>query len=183
MTTFASRPQHIFISGSRHCGKSSLLAELVLALSHKDIPCAGILSRGLWEDGIRSGFDLIDLRSRTTTPLSRRIPDAAPGEIPFEFLADGWTAARRALQPERCQSAALVAVDEIGPLEMQGKGFAPLLPPVLELPVLHVWVVRSALVDAVAAHWDLSPHVIETQEHGALTRLLAAVSKGLGEQI
>ena len=168
-------PKTIILTGEPQEGKSTLLANALEKLS--DMQLAGILARGLWKNDLREGFDLIDLASGQTTPLARRNPLATPGTIPFTFFEQGMTAGIHALDPIRCRDADLVCVDEVGKLEIKNKGWAPLLPPLLELehPV-HLWVVRRELVEAVSLKWHLTePTIVSVNDFKALTTLVALI--------
>ncbi len=137
---------------------------------------AGIAAKGLWADGVRSGFDLTDLGSDITTPLCRRIPDGGlKYGIPFSFDRTGLEAGFRALSPDVCRNADMVVLDEVGVLELSGKGWAACLEPLLRTcgPNL-VWVVQSALVIRVCQVWNLTPQaIISAKEPDALKRLEA----------
>jgi hypothetical protein len=67
----------------------------------------------------------------------------------------------------------VVVVDEVGPLELTGGGWAPSLGPLLGLKgVRHLWVVREGLVERVRQAWDLhEPLVVEVNHSLAFERL------------
>jgi len=177
-------PKMIILTGPIHCGKTTLLESLVASLRSKGLKPAGFLARGLWSEDRRSGFDLIDLGQGTITPLARRRAQAE-GPTPFQFFEPGLQAGARALAPEICAGADLVIVDEVGPLELAGQGWAPFLDPFLQLegPV-HLWVVRSGLVESVCRKWRLDQGlVIPADQPQALERLEAAVVKKLRNDV
>jgi nucleoside-triphosphatase THEP1 len=52
-------------------------------------------------------------------------------------------------------------VDEVGPFELQGKGWAPALQKLLKLSEkVLILVVREALLKKVIQHWKLDPKAI-----------------------
>jgi len=105
----------IILSGPGQSGKTTLLSALVCLLREEGVKVAGILAEGLWENGVRSGFNLIDLFDDSSVSLSRRIPDNdLCNGIPFEFYEAGLAAGMRALSLERCAGADVVIVDEVG---------------------------------------------------------------------
>jgi nucleoside-triphosphatase THEP1 len=172
----------VILSGPGQSGKTTLLAALVNRLRREGLKVAGILAEGLWETGIRSGFDLTDLSDSSSTPLCRRRADNGPQSgIPFDFFEDGFAAGIKALSPERCAGADVVVVDEIGFLELDGKGWSPVLRPLLELDgAVHVWVVRHKLLEAVRAVWGLATaQVVTVEGPDALNRLKTACLSGL----
>ena len=131
----------IILTGEPQEGKSTLLAHALEKLS--DMMVAGILAKGLWRNGLRHGFDLMDLASGLTTPLARRNPRATPGRVPFTFFDQGMKAGIHALDTAQCRNADLVCVDEVGKLEIPGQ---------LALAQLPARQRRQALADFGLVH-------------------------------
>ncbi len=95
---------------------------------------AGIIAEGLWENGARSGFNLLDITDNELTPLCRAPPETAPAASnSYVFSGEGMAAGREGPCPrERCSPADVIIVDEVGPLERSGEGDgAPSLSPLL----------------------------------------------------
>jgi nucleoside-triphosphatase THEP1 len=175
-------PSVIIVSGHCQSGKTTLLSALVYVLRREDVKVAGILAEGLWENGVRSGFNLIDLFDNSSVSLSRRIPDNDPRNgIPFDFYEAGLAAGMKALSPTRCAGADVVIVDEVGFLELQGKGWSSALQALLEIDgIVHVWAVRRKLLDTVRAAWGLeAARIVSVEEPDALYRLKIACMGGL----
>lgn len=160
----------IILSGPRGSGKSTLLFTLLPLLRKEKLKVGGIIAQGLWQNGIRSGFNLLDLESGKYTPLCRRSDEnGARQPTPFTFFEEGMASGEKALSVQQCSNADVVIVDEVGPLEIQGEGWAPLLSPLLELdrPV-HIWVVRHDCVGAVKRIWGLEDvEVVDVNDAGA----------------
>lgn len=171
----------IIITGDPQSGKSTLLEKLVPVLKRQHIRPAGILAKGLWENAIRSGFDLIDLKSNESVPLARRLKECEASSVPFEFFPSGIQAGCRALSKASCAGADVVIVDEVGHLEMAGKGWAPFLTPLLRLEtIVHIWVIRTTLVDRACRIWNLDrPPVVRSNEPDALDNLIRLLSETL----
>lgn len=172
-------PRIVIVTSLQHTGKSSLIARYIERCRQHDVSVAGILAEGLWKNNQRSGFKLVDLMSGARVPLAIRCPPHGRPRIRFEFFPEGINAAHAALDATRCAAAELIVVDEVGKLEVMGEGWAPLLPPLLELPgKTHIWAVRESLVDAVTRRWAFTPHaVIEARVPGALDELAAACER------
>jgi len=161
-------PRVIILAGDLHQGKTSVAAEVVRRLRERGLAVGGLLAPGLWRDGERWGFDIEDLLDGRR-PLCRR--DAAPQEVaagPFKFLPEGLEFGRQALSLTRLKAAgaAVVVVDEVGPLELSEAGWAQALDAlVAEWPGPMLWVVRRGLVNQVAARWlDVPPLVLDITE-------------------
>ncbi|MDD2220044.1 MAG: nucleoside-triphosphatase [Desulfoplanes sp.] len=167
----------IIVTGEPQEGKSTLLARCLAEVHNLHV--GGFLAKGLWKNNLRDGFDLSDLAAGTSTVLARRNPLAQPGEIPFTFFKKGMEAGMRALESERCAHADLVCVDEVGKLEMNDRGWAPQLAPLLKLNhPMHLWVVRKHFVEPVCQKWNLiSPSIVSVNKSDALATLLRIVRK------
>lgn len=178
----ARRPVFI-ITGGHGSGKStlvSLLAELVSGSGGKS---AGIMAEGSWENGVRSGFDLVDLSSGRKSRLCRREAGGAVRAGAFRFYEEGMAAGHEALSPEKTCEGSVIFLDEVGFLELEGGGWAPQLlgllgrsgPPV-------VMVVRDYLLEKVLSRWRIKPAAVwEAEKTGpeeAFRRLGGALETG-----
>lgn len=175
-------PYVVILSGEGQSGKTTLLAALVALLRREGVKVSGILAEGLWKNGVRSGFNLIDLSDNSLIPLARRIPDNdLHTGIPFDFFETGLAAGMKALSPESCADADVVIVDEVGFLELQGKGWSSSLQSLLEIEgMVHVWAVRQKLLDRVRAAWRLeAAPIITLEEPDTLHRLKIVCMSGL----
>ncbi|MCP4119171.1 MAG: hypothetical protein GY737_27955 [Desulfobacteraceae bacterium] len=170
----------IIITGDVQSGKSTLAAGLVKFLEKRGVAMAGILAIGLWKDDQRHGFDLVDLKTCEKTPLARRRIDPADGSItPFQFFDTGMAAGEKALDAARCHNASVIMVDEVGKLELKGKGWAPFLDSLLAIePAVHIWIVRESLVAEVCRRWQFqTPVIVRADDGDSLERLKALCIK------
>lgn len=151
------RPPTLIVTGKRGVGKTTSLAQAVKALKAAGLEVGGILAVGLWEGGIRGGFDIVDLLTGERRLLCRRDKEGVfPGFGPFCFREQGLALGRRALSPEQVQRVDLVVVDEVGPWELQGQGWAKSLDILVQtVNIPMVWVVREEIVEAVRRRWGL----------------------------
>lgn len=115
----------------------------------------GICAVGLWENGLRSGFDLVDLSGGARSPLCRRGASGAVRAGEFGFFAAGLSAGEAALSRKGLAGAGVVFVDEVGFLELEGGGWAPALERLLAGGRPVVLVVRDYLVEKVRGLWEL----------------------------
>ncbi len=151
------RPPTLIVTGKRGAGKTTFLAQAVKALKAAGLEVGGILAVGLWEGRIRSGFDIVDLLTGERRLLCRRGKEGdLPGFGPFCFSKQGLAVGRRALSPERIQRADLVVVDEVGPWELQGQGWAKSLDILVQtVNIPMVWLVREESIEEVHRRWGL----------------------------
>jgi nucleoside-triphosphatase THEP1 len=152
----------VIVTGATGSGKTTIVRAAVEGLRARGLSVAGILAPGLLEDGRRSGFDLVDLGTGQTAALARE--DAGPsGAHPqwsrFAFSPDGLALGQRALGPGAFGADVLV-VDEVGPFELAGGGWASALDRIArEYTGTVLLVVRASIVDAVTARWG-SPDTV-----------------------
>ncbi len=164
----------IFVTGEKHAGKTGLVLELVHQARTKGLHVAGIVCPGLWSEGRRAGFDLLEVDTGRSYVLSRRIQGLRP--VPYMFDAEGVRKGKEALSVDRCRNADLVIVDEVGPLELKGGGWAQVLPGLLSLsrPV-HIWVVRRSLIQAVQDTFQVRAQVFELESAHSLDQVLEKI--------
>lgn len=148
-------PAVALLTGARGEGKTTLCAELARLARDRGYFVGGVLSPGSWSAGLRTGYDVQDLLSGRMRPLARRTEEAGPiRRGPFLFDPAGFEFGRAALAAAAAQGAELIIVDEVGPLELGGEGWAA------ELDRLHahppgamLWVVRPELIEEVRRRW------------------------------
>jgi len=150
----------IFVTGDKQAGKTGAVLQLIDQARSRGLHPAGIVCPGLWAGGTRAGFDLVQVDTGRRYVLSRRIEGLRP--VPYMFDAESLGRGKEALSPGRCRNADLVIVDEIGPLELKGQGWAGALPALVSLPrPVHIWVVRRSLVQAVQDRFQVRAEVVE----------------------
>lgn len=151
----AEPPALHLVVGPSGAGKTAFLAALADAARARGLSVAGVLSPGAHEGGVRTSFDVVDLSTGRRLPLSRRDGPAPWPRLagPFHFSPEGVALGRDALAA--AGAADLVIVDEVGPLELSGGGWAAQLD---ELALTRrgpmFWAVRESLADAVQARWS-----------------------------
>ena len=157
------RRRSYILSGDTGSGKTTRAAEVVEQLRARGLRVGGILAPGLLENGRRTGFDVLNLASGESATLAR---DSAGGSAShaqwsrFAFSPEGLALGNRALGPD-AGGADVVLVDEVGPFELAGGGWAPALDGLVgkrEGPVLVV--VRASIVDAVKRRWGSADTVV-----------------------
>jgi nucleoside-triphosphatase THEP1 len=154
------RPRVFIISGGHGSGKSELVMELARLLRAAGKKPGGICAEGLWHNGVRSGFDLVNLSDASSRPLCRREPGGTVRAGEFRFFEAGLAAGHAALSAGALAGADAVFVDEVGFLELEGGGWAAPLKELSCGSVPLVLVVRDYLVERVAACFGLRSPVI-----------------------
>lgn len=155
------RAPAVVLTGPRGSGKSTLLEQTAARLRREGLRVAGILSPGHFENGLRVRFDLLILDRNERLLLAERNGNEPPdsGRC-YCFRPEAIAAGVAALQPERTAAADVVFVDEIGPMELRGEGWAPTLDGLAAAGKPMVWVVRPRLVEEVIRRWRLEGAVV-----------------------
>ena len=118
----------------------------------------GIASPAVFEDNQRIGYDLIDLRRGDRRALARMTSpeDAALAVGVYRFDETAVTAGNAAITGAVRDRLDIIVIDEVGPLEFRGQGWAP----GLELALREcgseqelIVVVRPSLVDELPARF------------------------------
>ena len=142
------------LSGPRGQGKTSRLCEYAAAMADRGRTVGGIASPAVYENDRRIGYDLLDLRSGSRRRLSRIA--AEPGSSPtvgvFQFDDAAINAGNRAIVSALRDGVDVLAIDEVGPLELDGGGWAPGVRLALqshETPGELILVVRPSLLEVL----------------------------------
>jgi nucleoside-triphosphatase THEP1 len=158
----AEKPQIIIITGKTGEGKSTLLNQIIEDLKNKNIHISGFISLSVLSDNQRVGYDLIDLNSNSKTELSRTFEIQNSIKIgKFYFQKSGIEFGKNALTIESTLNSQLICIDEVGPWELDNKGWASSINNLL----LHsktpmILIVRERLVNEVIENWNLKNYKV-----------------------
>jgi nucleoside-triphosphatase THEP1 len=149
----------ILITGPQGSGKTSFLLALAAALRIQGKTPGGIAAPVMFEGSERIGYDLLDLETDERVALARK--NVLPTGIstgPFTFLPAAIAFGELALASAAARKTHVIALDEIGPLELAGKGWSPALSALLlSPPGVLLLVVRPDLIQRVLERWNLKP--------------------------
>ena len=150
----------VIITGEQGSGKTTFLQEIIFGLANKNVQIAGILAEGFWKNYERDHFELIDLKSKNSILYCQRKPKEGWEKLRHFYInPDGQKFGEAALDTGYLMNADIVVIDEIGPFELQGKGWANAILSILKrLPdMLMIWVVRESLLKEVTTHYRIKP--------------------------
>ena len=148
----------VIITGERGAGKTTLAAAVVERLRRASARVGGILAPGVYRDGRRYSFDVVAVATGERRPLSARDPE--PGWIEEQcFWVDpaGYALGNAALA---AGDADVVVVDEVGPWELAGSGWAARLDALVAGTLPLLLVVRGKCLFDVVTRWQLEPTAI-----------------------
>ena len=152
-------PPIVLITGEPSAGKTTFLSGLIQELKSESISVGGILAPGQWMGGERSGFEVVDLRSGRSHPLCRRISGASGITAgPFVFDPGGLSFGAQAIERALDEAVQVLCIDEIGPLELEGRGWSSSLRSAhARSRGVLVLVVRSSLIEEVQKSFGIRP--------------------------
>lgn len=173
-------PRAILVTGEKGEGKTTLLARYATELRKAGARVAGLLAHAVWERAERSGYDVESIATGERVSLAVR--SEAVGAVrqgPFAFSEVGLTLGISALTSAIESDAEVVVVDEVGPLELRGEGWAEPLDRLLAFRgPLVVLSVRPSLVEEVGRRWAFVPLAVvrasEEDAYGTLERFADA---------
>jgi nucleoside-triphosphatase THEP1 len=158
----------VVVTGPGDGGKTGAVVTAADRLRDTGLSLAGFVQPGEYEDTRKTGFLLRDLATGDEATLAT-LGDRTGGDFGtrFRFSNDGFRLGRKALS--RAAPGSVVIVDELGPVEMRGRGHMPAVRTALATPALlgAVLVVRRTLVPSLLAALDASDAVvIDVEEEG-----------------
>ena len=165
------------LSGEVHSGKTSLLKKVLPLLRGGRLTVTGYLSEPLRKGGRTLGYDLVEIDGGRIPFLRWGAPDDKQKVGPFFVEPEGLRQAERIIR--RASPGSLLIVDEIGPLELEGKGVRPALEIALSKKAgLILLVIRRPLVAELVASLGLgSPTVIRAGGADAAQELAGILLK------
>jgi len=153
----------IIITGNVQEGKTSFLMQIVDALKKEELKINGFLARGIHEDGQRIGYDLEDISSGESLVYIRNTSSAGwyrHGK--YYFSPEGESFGRQILEDAEVENTDLMIIDEIGPVELKGRGWALEIESLVNRgKIMQLWVVRRHLLKNVIRQWSIGDVMVQ----------------------
>ncbi|HUW93679.1 MAG TPA: nucleoside-triphosphatase [Bacteroidales bacterium] len=152
------RTKQLFIlTGAIGEGKTIFLQKLTELLKTKGVMVGGIMAPRTTNGDTTTGYDIIDLGSGKREPFMKHImTEEKKGVDRFTICEEGLQAGLDALDPDRNRDKRLIIIDEAGPLELRGCGWAGRISELLySNDQCLLIVVRKSLVEEVIRKWNL----------------------------
>jgi nucleoside-triphosphatase THEP1 len=125
------------------------------------------------EGNTTTGYDILDITSGVRAPFLRLTNAEISGVERFTQMEEGYRAGLKALDPDNNRDNTLIIIDEAGPLELRGEGWAGRI---RELLNINEWqiilVVRKSLVDEVIRKFIIKDPAVLKVGSGDYSRLL-----------
>jgi nucleoside-triphosphatase THEP1 len=143
----------LLVVGGPRSGKTSWCREYIDGQRKCGCSVGGVLSPAIEKQGQRTGFNVIDLLTGKEAPFARlaRLKRFKAGEAVGDYTISrrGMSFARRAIERAVESRCDWVVIDEVGPLELGGKGLMPSVELALASAMDVLIVVRSSLKETL----------------------------------
>lgn len=154
----ASLPDIYLVIGDREEGKTTFLRKMVADLIAEGKKVSGFLAIGIHDnEGVRCGFSIRNIETGEEAEFC--VTDGNPhwekiGR--FRINPHGLAKGYEWMASERIRQSDILVIDELGPLEMAGKGWSDLIGRILqEDPKTMIWTVRRNLAAKIAVKWNV----------------------------
>ncbi len=158
-------PTIFILSGPVHGGKTTLLESSLTRWAGRGLAFGGFLSVAVLDAEGRAEYDLLDLKEGRRLPFLRRTGEPeAERTGPFFFVERTLELARAIIH--KAVPGELLVVDEVGPLELEGKGLWPALREVIFRPGMRsLLVVREEILETfVASFGEEAPLIFDVRD-------------------
>ena len=146
----------LLFTGQVHSGRTRFMEAMAAGLRTRGMEPHGFLSRG--EGRVeRTGYMLKDLEDESLLALAGR--EELPGwerQGRFYFNPEALMKGNRILEKAMDATAPVIIVDEVGPMELEGRGWAPALDRLVLLQEgIQLWMTRNRVLDRVRERWGI----------------------------
>jgi len=154
----------LLVVGGPRSGKTSWCGEYIDGRRKCGCSVGGVLSPAIEKQGQRVGSNAVDLLTSREVPFARlsRLKRFKGGESVGDYTISrrGISFACRAIERAVESRCDWVLIDEVGPLELRGKGLMPAVELALASPVNVLIVVRTSLKVALQRHFPQYEFVV-----------------------
>ena len=162
----------LFITGSPGTGKTSVLLKAIQVLKARGYSIGGMTSREVRTSGARAGFEISDLSSGRTGWLAHANKKSGPRIGKYRVNIEDLDNIGAHAIVTAVENAEIVAIDEIGPMELLSQGFKEAVKKVVESEKLTIgtvhWKMRDRLIEDIRAREDCEIYEVTYENRGNL---------------
>jgi nucleoside-triphosphatase THEP1 len=155
-----SQTKAFIISGSRDEGKTSYSEKLVSFLKENNTNPSGIIAKKIFKGSELCGYDLEDVSSGETKRFLRTDEKCGTEKIgKYTICPEGLAFGEKILNDSALKNS-LVLVDEVGLLELEGRGWSGNIEKLISAGARVIFVVRDEFVKRVIDKWNLTDQAV-----------------------
>lgn len=153
----SQRPGVIIITGGIGEGKTTFVKNLCNNLKEDNIQVGGLVAERVMKDSLTTGYDLVSIETGERFVFLRKGEECSGDTVgKFSICSDALDKGKRILVSLAAEPAKISVIDEIGIMEMEGRGWADSLESLmLKMENLVIIVVRDYLVEKVISKWNM----------------------------
>jgi nucleoside-triphosphatase THEP1 len=152
--------QKVFIlTGSPGQGKTTCLQKIIEIINREKINLGGIYSPRMMENNKTTGYDIVDICSNKREVFLRLTEDKNLNKIgKYSIFPQGLQLGSNALKVSNNLNNKIVAIDEVGYLELGNQGWGSNIQDLIKASNNHLLlVVRDSLTHKVIQNWNFRP--------------------------
>lgn len=157
-----NRKPIFILTGRTNQGKTSFTRQLIEELQKEALTVRGFVTLGNTNDSSRNAYNIKDILSGKETALCSTQTDAQkPHYGRFYFEESGIEKGCDTIAQTLTHPTDLLVIDELGPMEINDRGWAPAIEKVVENNACaQFWVVREKLVKPLMRKWNVGDVVV-----------------------
>jgi nucleoside-triphosphatase len=171
------RKRVLLLTGNPGVGKTTVLAKAVSALKENGFSVGGMISREVREGGTRVGFEILDLNSGRCGWLAHVNQQAGPQVGRYRVNMKDLNAIGAKAIADAVEKCDVIAIDEIGPMELFSEKFKEATRKALESrkPVLAVvhWKATDRLINEAKNCEDQETFTVTHENRDKLPEIIA----------
>lgn len=166
----------LFLTGNPGIGKTTVLLRTVEALKAKGYSVGGMISREVRSCGARVGFEILDLGSSRRGWLAHINQKSGPQVGRYRVNMEDLDGIGAEAIVRAVEGFDMVAIDEIGPMELNSERFREAVRRAVEsgklvVGVVH-WKARDRLIDEVKKREDAEVIVVRHENRNKLQQTI-----------
>ncbi len=170
----------LFITGSPGAGKTSVLMKTIEVLEVRGYNVGGMVSREVRASGVRVGFEVLDLSSGRKGCLARVNQKFGPRIGKYRVNLEDLDNVGAEAVVSAVENAEVVAIDEIGPMELCSNRFKEAVKRAAESRKLVIgtihWKGRDKLIEEIRNRQDAEIYRVTYENRGNLHEMLVEKS-------
>jgi nucleoside-triphosphatase len=148
----------LLLTGNPGVGKTTVLMKTVNALKESGYKVGGIISREVREGGTRVGFEIVDLRGSKRGWLAHVNQKSGPQVGKYRVNIEDLNAIGAQAILDAVENCDVIAIDEIGPMELFSEKFKEAVRKALEtrnlvIAIIH-WKAQDVLISEARKRED-----------------------------